>query len=620
VVASVRPRPTASLFAACAGALLLGAIVHAAWLCDDAFITLRSVDNWVHGYGLRWNVDERVQSFTHPAWLFLVTGAYLPTHNPTFALLLPALAATTAFIVCFLRGGNNAATRGALCLLLLASKAFVEFSTSGLENPLVHLLLLGCLAATRSAKSWALIASSALLLLTRMDLIWLIGPTLCVALWRARRELRQPRAWWALGPLIAWELFSLVYYGFPFPNTAYAKLSTAVPAAEAIAHGFSYLGANLEHDPITLPAIGVAVLCGLAARRLRPALLALGLLGWLAYLVRIGGDFMLGRLLTPALVVAAVSISELAPPLVARFLPWVGALLVGVSAVQPRTALRGAPAQTDKGWLPRGVTDERAIFHATTGLFRASNSDGPRSHEYTLSVLEAAARGQRVIAAGSIGFAGYFAGPSVHIVDQFALADPLLARLPADPAWNAGHFFRQLPDGYLATLESGENQLGDGKLAVSYSDLHSIIADPIFNYERLARILRWNLAPQRIYPFDYQVSHIPREGMNTLPGGGSSVQALGVLTTNRQGLALDFAPPAAVHGASLALGADDHYLIVFRRGHHVLWQTSLTPSEPDRQRLTDYTVSAPRELNVDSVLIVGRRGDGNYHVGAVNFN
>ena len=29
-----------------------------AWLCDDAFITFRTIDNFVHGYGLTWNVAE----------------------------------------------------------------------------------------------------------------------------------------------------------------------------------------------------------------------------------------------------------------------------------------------------------------------------------------------------------------------------------------------------------------------------------------------------------------------------------------------------------------------------------------------------------------------------------
>ena len=34
-------------------------------------------------------------------------------------------------------------------------------------------------------------------------------------------------------PLLAWELFSLLFYGFPFPNTYYAKLNTGIPKAEA---------------------------------------------------------------------------------------------------------------------------------------------------------------------------------------------------------------------------------------------------------------------------------------------------------------------------------------------------------------------------------------------------
>ena len=33
-----------------------------AWVCDDAYITFRTIDNFLHGHGLRWNVAERVQS------------------------------------------------------------------------------------------------------------------------------------------------------------------------------------------------------------------------------------------------------------------------------------------------------------------------------------------------------------------------------------------------------------------------------------------------------------------------------------------------------------------------------------------------------------------------------
>jgi arabinofuranosyltransferase len=47
-----------------------------AWLCDDAYITFRTVDNFIHGYGLTWNVAERVQAYTHPLWMLLLSGVY----------------------------------------------------------------------------------------------------------------------------------------------------------------------------------------------------------------------------------------------------------------------------------------------------------------------------------------------------------------------------------------------------------------------------------------------------------------------------------------------------------------------------------------------------------------
>ena len=36
--------------------------IKSAWLSDDAYITLRTVSNWLAGFGPVWNVDERVQA------------------------------------------------------------------------------------------------------------------------------------------------------------------------------------------------------------------------------------------------------------------------------------------------------------------------------------------------------------------------------------------------------------------------------------------------------------------------------------------------------------------------------------------------------------------------------
>src|SRR4051812_35898548 len=47
-----------------------------AWIGDDAYITFRVVWNFVHGYGLTFNPDERVQAFTHPLWTFVIAAVH----------------------------------------------------------------------------------------------------------------------------------------------------------------------------------------------------------------------------------------------------------------------------------------------------------------------------------------------------------------------------------------------------------------------------------------------------------------------------------------------------------------------------------------------------------------
>lgn len=62
-------------------------VIRTAWLSDDAYITLRTVDNFVNGYGLRWNIAERVQAYTHPLWMFFLSGVCVVTHEAYFSTL-----------------------------------------------------------------------------------------------------------------------------------------------------------------------------------------------------------------------------------------------------------------------------------------------------------------------------------------------------------------------------------------------------------------------------------------------------------------------------------------------------------------------------------------------------
>ena len=63
-------------------------VLRRAWLCDDAYITFRTVDNFVNGYGLTWNVGERVQAYTNPLWMFVVSVVFTFTREIYFTSIL----------------------------------------------------------------------------------------------------------------------------------------------------------------------------------------------------------------------------------------------------------------------------------------------------------------------------------------------------------------------------------------------------------------------------------------------------------------------------------------------------------------------------------------------------
>ena len=118
-------------------------VVRNAWMSDDAFITLRSIDNWVNGYGLTWNVSERVQTFTHPLWLFVLSFPYFLTREPFYTSLFVNIAISLAVVILILNTVKHSSEKVIILTLILGlSKSFIDFSTSGLENALSHLIVL----------------------------------------------------------------------------------------------------------------------------------------------------------------------------------------------------------------------------------------------------------------------------------------------------------------------------------------------------------------------------------------------------------------------------------------------------------------------------------------------
>ena len=251
--------------------LYLLVIVQRAWMGDDAFITLRTVDNFVAGRGLVYNVGERVQSYTHPLWLLLVTIPYYFTHEPYYTVVfLSVLVSLAAVLV--LVFGLGIGRRGAVFALvvLTLSGAYVDYSTSGLENALTHLLLVVFLAVflrqpSSGRKLLRLSFVAALGVVNRMDSGLLFLPILVAEFFRTPAPWRR-RLWLSvvgMSPFLLWQLFSLVYYGFLVPNTAVAKLNIDVARVALWQQGGVYLLDSLRTDPITLLVIvtGLVVAC-----------------------------------------------------------------------------------------------------------------------------------------------------------------------------------------------------------------------------------------------------------------------------------------------------------------------------------------------------------------------
>ena len=69
-----------------------------AWIGDDAYISMRTVENLVEGRGLTWNEGERVQVFTHPLWLLFVTGVRAVVTDGYWSLILASLITTVGTV------------------------------------------------------------------------------------------------------------------------------------------------------------------------------------------------------------------------------------------------------------------------------------------------------------------------------------------------------------------------------------------------------------------------------------------------------------------------------------------------------------------------------------------
>ncbi len=294
------------------------------WVNEDGYIYLRIADNVLAGNGPVFNAGERVEAYTGPLWLAIlsVTGGLARSvvsleHQAVILGLLFSVGGLAAATLAGLRlarargGAGRVAPLGAL--VVAALPPFWDYATSGLETGLV-VAWMGTtfLALTRWAlpggtprRAWLTALLIGLGPLVRPDLA-IFSAAFGLALVLLARvgvggALRLALA--AVALPLAYQVFRMGYFASLLPNTALAK-----EAGSAFwSRGAAYLANTLFPYALWLPLLALLGLLGLQLRGVRersvlvPAVapVAAALLHAL-YVVRLGGDYMHARMLLPS--------------------------------------------------------------------------------------------------------------------------------------------------------------------------------------------------------------------------------------------------------------------------------------------------------------------------------
>jgi arabinofuranosyltransferase len=479
------------------------------WVSEDAFIDLRVVRHLLAGHGPVFNLGERVEAYTNPLWVALLTvwGSLGGSLEPGAVAL--GLALSAAGLILAQAGAWRLASRidavvprapersgrGRLVLPLGATVFAVipvvwDFATSGLEPGLSMAWMGGvfCLLARRGPPTPGRGRLAAFLVgcgpLIRPDLaLFSLGFAAAlgvVVAARASDRRRAAREWVGLAlaglalPL-AYQIFRMGYFA------ALAKEATAAYWSQGWRYTLDFGSAYVLWVPLLVVMAWIAALLGAALRsgdRVAVALILAPVvsgLGHWVYVTRVGGDFMHGRLLLPTLLALLLPVAVVIVP--SRALRGAaGMALVGVAswAVTCGAWLR-APYAGQGSIGPTGIVDERGFYarHTMTpnpvhldDYLRQPNVDRVRrdfAAHHRVLVLDGGPDGLVVasrlapttpesvrLVAGLLngGARGYLAGSDVHIVDRLGLTDPIASRLVLTERGRPGHE-KTLPDTWI---------------------------------------------------------------------------------------------------------------------------------------------------------------------------
>ena len=479
-----RRRLQGAVLAAPVAALAIVAWVHRS-MFFDGYLYLHVVQNLLAGHGPVFNPGQRIEAFTSPLWLALLSAAGFATPFPLTAIAVDlGIAGTVAGLGMAVTASARLVRRAApdAFLLPLGALVFVavppvwSLASLGLETGLVFCWLGGCLSilvrwaggSGRDVPRWSLVVLGLGPVVRpelALDTLVFVGAVVVVDAGRRPWPRQVALLAWAFAVPLAYEVFRMGYYGMVVANTAVAKEAglprpvqgaryvadfaspywLVVPAAALLIGAYLPLSAALRGRPV--------------ADRTRAALAALPAAAVLnaGYITLMGGDYVHARLLMAPFFAACAPVAVV--PLARRYavsllvVPW-----AVVCAVSLRTS-DGARGQDSAfievvghgvvgaGAHDWGSPDGRVAWLRSGGLYL---QEDPATAPTRVVAVPGTAT--PVVATYWAGQGPYELGTSVRTLDLLGLADPLdahlqLARRGAFP----GHE-KPLPTPWIAAL------------------------------------------------------------------------------------------------------------------------------------------------------------------------
>lgn len=500
--------------------VFLSVVLYKSFICEDAFINLVELNNFNHGFFLSSIPNVRTQSATSPLWLIcelLIWKLFSSSLNSIIFLSIVLSVSSVVLGIYFIRKNFPSAQPWIFVLMLTASTVYSDYSTSGLENPLEHLLIVILIISlfdfakkSDNRKFKNILFVSSLIILTRFDLFLIVLPILFFAFVKIRKSLSLGKILslaLPLSPILIWLIFTISYYGEVFPETYFAKVGEGVPLFERIPFAVLHNLRLLDFDPL-----GVAIICvflfTVSFRFLMSRLqgtrkideivwmfpVAVGIMFYQIYFYWIGGDYMIGRFDSITIVASALFIPFLlkSPQGGAFNFPLAGLFAVGIYGCLPLHVFVPGHDPISDSTIVRAATFDIRLFPENWYFLKQNHSlvDWKDSGLQKAVAADSMKNLDPYIAI-SAGIIPYYAGPKSRLIDELGITDPLIARLPCHSIFAPGHCRRVVPSGYLSFIAHGSPLSMDPKLAAYVELLYAAKTGKVWSFSQFVRALEF---------------------------------------------------------------------------------------------------------------------------------